>query len=94
MCAILKQAFYEALRGEYIGHNPLVEVKPPRDNKEEKEMLSPDQVRHLLKNVRGDRLELAVVMDATCVLRIGETLSLRWDDFDMGRGTVTIQRTL
>ena len=91
---ILKQAFGEAVRRKYIGHNPLSDVKPPRMDKEEKHILSPGQVRHLLETVKGDRFELAVVLGATCALRIGETLSLRWEDFDVERGTVTIQRTL
>jgi integrase len=91
---MLKQAFRQAVRRKYIAHNPLADVKPPRENKEEKEILSPDQVRHLLETVRGDRFELAVLLGATCALRIGETLSLRWEDFDVERGTVTIQRTL
>ena len=69
-------------------------MKPLRENKEEQETLSPNQVRHLLESVRGDQFELAVVMGATCVLRIGEILSIRWEAFDIERGTVTIQRTL
>ena len=92
--ALLKQAFGDAVRRKYISHSPLSDVKPPRMDKEEKHILSPGQVRYLLETVEADRFELAVVLGATCALRIGETLSLRFEDFDMSRGTVTIKRTL
>jgi integrase len=94
MHTMLKQAFREGVHRKYVGHNTLTDVKPPRENKQQKEILSPDQVRHLLETVRGNRFELAVVLGATCALRLGETLSLRWEDFDVERGTVIIQRTL
>lgn len=70
------------------------DVKPPRQDKEEKEILSPNQVRYLLETVRGHRFELAVYIGSCCALRIGECLSLKWEDFDMIKGTVTVQRTL
>jgi integrase len=92
--ALLKQAFGDAVRRRYITHNPLSEVRPPREVRDEKQILSPDQVRHLLESVRGGRFELAVILGATCALRVGEVLALRWEDFAMDRGTLTIRRTL
>lgn len=92
--AMLKQAFGDAVRRKYLSHNPLADVKPPKENKEEKQILSPDQVKHLLESVRDHRFELAIYIGACCGLRLGEVLSLRWEDFCMVKGTVTIQRTL
>ena len=92
---MLKQAFGEAVRRRYLNFNPLQDVKPPKEDREDnKQILSPDQVRHLLAYVRDHRFELAVYMGGCCALRVGEVMSLMWSDFDMTRGTVTIQRTL
>lgn len=92
--ALLKQCFGDALRRKYISPNPMSDVKPPRQERAEKQILSPSQVRPLLESIRGHRFELAVYMGATCALRVSEVMSLKYSDFDMDRGTVTIQRTL
>jgi integrase len=44
--------------------------------------------------VRGQRWEGVVVLGATCGLRIGEALSLRYEDLDLAEGTISIRRTL
>jgi integrase len=44
--------------------------------------------------VRGQRWEGVFVLGAACGLRIGEVLSLRYEDVDMAAGTISIRRTL
>jgi integrase len=92
--SLLNQALREALHSKFIKSNPMDGVKAPKQQRREPEVLTPEQVRHLLDIVRGDRFEAAYVLGATCGLRIGEVLSLRADDLDMGRGTLTVRRTL
>lgn len=92
---MLKQCFGEAVKRRYLNFNPLQDVKPPKEDREDnKQILSPDQVKHLLASIRDHRFELAVYMGACCGLRIGEIMSLKFSDFNLTRGTVTIQRTL
>jgi integrase len=92
--SLLNLALREALHSKYIKSNPMDGVKAPKQQREEPEILTPEQVRHLLDIVRGDRFEAVYVLGATCGLRIGEVLSLRADDIDMGKGTLTVRRTL
>ena len=91
---ILKQAMREAVREKYIRTNPLGEVKPPKQVRKEKDVLTPDEVRRLLDAVNGDRFECAFYLCSLVGLRIGECLSLRFEDLDLDRGTIRIERTL
>lgn len=56
----------------------------------------PEQVRELLAAVKvQDRLfHLFLVLAATTGSRRGELLALRWQDIDMKRGAISIQRAL
>jgi integrase len=58
------------------------------------EILSPDQVKQLIFTCRGDRLEGVFVLGATCGLRVGEALGIKFSDIDFGNGTLTINRTI
>jgi integrase len=82
---ILKQA----LLAKYMSS-----VKPPKVPSKEMEVLTKEEVLHLLETVRGDRFECVYVLGALCGLRIGECLALRWEDIDLVRGTLTVRRTL
>jgi integrase len=91
---ILKQGLREAVRLNYISRNPLDDVKPPKQHTREMEVLTPEQVRRLLRTVRGQRWEGVFVLGAAGGLRIGEALSLRYEDVDLAAGTISIRRTL
>jgi integrase len=92
--AITKQAMQDAVRAKYIRTNPLEDVKPPKDIRKEKDILTPEQVRRLLDAVKGDRFECVFYLCSLAGLRIGECLALRYEDIDLGRGTLRIERTL
>jgi integrase len=91
---ILKQALRDAVRDRHIRSNPLDDVKPPKQQRKEKAVLTPDEVRRLLETVRGERFEGAYVLAATCGLRIGEILALRYEDIDLAAGTIRVEHTL
>ena len=91
---ILNQAMRHAVSVKYIAHNPIADVKPPKQDRSEVEVLSPDDVRKLLDACRGNRYEAVFVLGATCGLRLGESLSLRHQDVDLDAGTLKVRRTL
>jgi len=91
---VLKQAMRDAVRSRYIRTNPLDEVKPPKQDRKEMDVLTADEVRRLLGAVKGDRFECVFYFCSLVGLRIGECLALRYEDIDLDRGTIRIERTL
>ncbi len=67
----LNQAMREAVRLKYIRSNPLDDVRPPKEHRTESDVLTPEQVLHLLELVHGDRFECIYTLMALCGLRIG-----------------------
>jgi len=92
--AIVKQSLQDAVREKRIRTNPLDDVKPPKQDRKEKQVLTPDEVRRLLNAVKDDRFECAFYLCSLVGLRIGECLALRFEDIDLERGTVRVERTL
>jgi integrase len=92
--AILKQALRDAVRDKHIRDNPLEDVKAPKQERKEKNVLTPDELRRLLETVRGGRFEGVFYLCSLVGLRIGETLALRYEDVDLERGTIRVERTL
>lgn len=93
--AAINSACKEQVRARALRSNPAADVKPPRQQQSrEKDVLTPEQVRTLLETVRGSRYETLIVLGATCALRVGEALALRWEDVGLQGGTVSIRHTL
>jgi integrase len=91
----LNRALKDAVTWQYIPRNPASDVKPPRElAKQEKDVLTPEQVKHLLETVRGDKLEGVYVLGALCGLRISETLAVRVEDIDLQAGTLKVERSV
>jgi integrase len=77
-----------------IPRNAASLVKPPRPHKEEIRPFDREQVRTLFEAVAGDRLEALYIVAVTAGLRRGELQGLKWDDVDLGAGTLQVRRTL
>ncbi len=91
---IIKGALRDAVRDKSIRTNPLDDVKPPKQERKDKDVLTPDEVRRLLNAVSGDRFECAFYLLALTGVRIGECLAMRFDCLDLEAGTITISSTL
>ena len=85
--AILKQTMRDAVRDKHIRDNPLEDVKAPKQERKEKHVLTPEELRRLLETVRGGRFEGVFYLCSLVGLRIGEALALRYEDVDLERGT-------
>jgi integrase len=90
----LKGSLQDAVRDKRIRTNPVDDVKPPRQDRKEKAVLTPEEVKRLLEAVSGDRYECAFYLLALTGLRIGECLAMSFDSLDLQAGTITISSTL
>lgn len=91
---ILNKAFRDAFKRKQLRTNPVSEAPTPKVPRRDIEVLTVAQVRKLLETCKGDRYEGVYVLGACCGLRVGECLSLRWEDVDLGKGTIHVRRTL
>ncbi|MDP9438491.1 MAG: site-specific integrase [Actinomycetota bacterium] len=94
MHAVLHRALKQALRWGLVPRNVVEAVDPPKVEQEEAKALSPAEVKTLLLEARGDRLEALYVLAVHTGLRQGELLGLRWDDVDFKTGKLRVSRQL
>ncbi len=91
---LLKTILGHALRLGLIVRNPMDVIDKPRVPHKEFQILSPKEVRRLLKAARGYRLEALIVLAVATGARQGELFGLQWRDVDFDGRALTIQRTL
>ena len=91
---VVKKSINPYVKSKRLRSNPADDVRPPKEHQRELDVLKPDQLNRLLETVRGSRYEGIIVLGACCALRIGEALSLRYEDCDSVAGTISIRRTL
>ena len=92
--AVLHRAFWQAIRWNLMRENPCDFVTRPRVDRKEVRALSPKDVQHLFRTVRGDRLEALYVLAVTTGLRQGELFGLRWKDVDLRGRALAVQRAI
>jgi integrase len=77
-----------------IPHNPAADVKKPRYEPEEMQVLDAEQAGRFLAAARSDRLYALYVVALDSGAREGELFALAWADVDFDGGAVSITRTL
>jgi len=94
MHGLIRNALADAEREELVYRNVAKLVKPPSVRREEVQVLTVDEARHLVALIKGDRFEALWLCALTLGLRKGELLGLRWTDIDFVAGTLTIRQAL
>jgi len=92
----LGQIMAYAVRHRYLEHNPYREAEKPRDQRtQEKEIniLTPPEIRAFLNAVENQEFKTLFLMAIMTGARQGELLGLKWEDLDLERNQVYIQRT-
>ncbi|HHY33350.1 MAG TPA: site-specific integrase [Firmicutes bacterium] len=92
--ATLHCALSTAVKLGLIPRNPADLVDAPRVERKEMRVLTPEETARLFDAARGDRYYALYVLAATCGLRLGELLGLKWQDIDFDAGTLQVQRQL
>lgn len=91
---VLHKALDNAVKWEMLPRNVCDAVTPPRNPRKEMNVLTIQQARILLDQVKAHRLEALLVLAITTGMREGEILSLRWQDIDFEDGNIQVQRTV
>lgn len=91
---LMHRALGHAVKWSLITINPVAAAEPPRVERQEIEILTPDQVKLVLHTLRGHRLYPIAVMGLATGMRRGELLALRWGDIDLDGGRVRVERSL
>ena len=89
--APINGALKYAIRQDLIEANPMAGVSPPRKTRKIPAHWTPEQARHFLAMHEGDRLYPVWAFWMGTGVRIGELVSLTWDNVDLGERRVRIQ---
>jgi integrase len=90
----LRAALNVGMTWGLVHRNVAALVKPPRIEKQEMKVFTPEQARAFLESVKGHRLEALFWLALTLGLRRGELLGLRWADIDLDAGTLRVNQAL
>ena len=91
---VLSQALKWAVRMQLLSRNPAEDVDPPRVERKEMTILSPDETRKLLESISHTRLYIIVLLAVTTGMRRGEILGLRWRNVDLSVGRLSVVQVL
>jgi len=89
---VLSTILNDAVMDEIIEKNPVLLVKPPKQEKSEVEVFSLDEVKILLKNADGWFKHFLTVAFFTG-MRTGELLALKWEDVNFHNKTIHVRRS-
>lgn len=92
---VLSQSFKYAVYNNYISDNPYKDIKIPRDKEyKEIQVFDAEEINKIL-SVKGFPVQKSMVNLAFRTgMRIGEILTLKWEDINIESGFLTVRRTL
>jgi integrase len=88
---LLKAIYNRAIRAGRLTYNPVSAVKLYQEHNARNRCLTPEEEARLLKALPA-RLRPFVIVALNTGMRRGELQALRWDDVDLGAGTLRIHR--
>jgi integrase len=92
--AVLRSAMRQALNWRLLLESPDVGVKLPQQFRREMQVLTVEQVRIFLKAALATQYGPALAVAVATGMRPSEYLSLKWQDIDWARKTVSVVRSL
>ena len=92
--AVMHKALAQAVKWGIVPRNAADAVERPKVQKREIRPLSKDELVRFLAAAEDDPLYALYVLAATCGLRMGELLGLKWEDVDFANGLLTVRRQL
>lgn len=90
-----EHSFLTVVLARYLGvKNPCRNVVLPKATNYLYKTLSNEQIKTLIEKIKGDKVEVPVLLAMWCGLRRGEVAGLRWEDVDFDNELLYIQQTL
>ena len=92
--ANIRKALEYAFKNDIINYNPADRVQRPKKNKFTGNMYDSKELDQLFKIVKGEKIELAIILGSFYGLRRSEIVGLKWDAIDFDKKTITISHTV
>lgn len=92
--ANIRKALQYAFKTGLIDSNPADRVERPKKKKFVESTYNEKELEQLFHVVKGDPIELAVILAAFYGLRRSEALGLKWDAIDFEKKTITIRHVV
>jgi integrase len=92
--SLLGAALRQAVRWRILAYNPAADVEKVRQPRREMQALGADDAKRFLAAIEGTRYDVLFKLALFTGMRPGEYLGLKWQDLDLKKGAITIQRTL
>ncbi|WP_422447874.1 tyrosine-type recombinase/integrase [Thermoanaerobacterium sp. DL9XJH110] len=93
---VIHKALKQAVKWQFISHNPADNVEPPSANKSDFTVLSAEHIDKLIQYLKEQNhiLYIPVLLAVMTGMRRGEICGLQWPDIDFNTGTLQIKRQL
>lgn len=92
--ANIRKALQYAMKTDIILSNPADKVDLPKIEEYSPNFYTSDQVKILLNEVIGTKLEIPVMIDCFYGFRRSEVIGLKWSAIDFEKKTITINHTI
>ena len=91
---IMRAAYGQALGLGELARSPLTGVSAPKARSKRADPPSAEVVTKIINGIRPHHFRLLCEIAARTGMRRGELCALRWDDIDLGTGTVRVRHNL
>lgn len=92
--ANIRKALQYAMKTDIILSNPADKVDLPKIEEYKPKFYTSDEVKTLLNEVIGTKLEIPVIIDCFYGFRRSEVIGLKWSAVDLEKDTITINHTI
>ena len=92
--ANIRKALQHAFKLGLIDTNPADRIERPKKEKFVGSVYEEDELNRLFEIVKGDPIELGVILGAFYGLRRSEAVGLKWYAIDFKKKTITIRHTV
>lgn len=90
---LLHDGLATAVRYELISKNVASLIQPPKIIRSKMSVWTDEQLVEFLAYSKPYRYSIIILLAATCGLRRGEAIALRWVDIDLAKGTLSVNQS-